>query len=345
MIFLTSSVMPTVSINLALNENQCLAGEEVYAKVLLDSADPDTKVVEFFVDICGSGHTKWVNVRTDKIFDTHRNYFDLRIPLMANGSPMPVGRHQFPIRFRIPESAPSSYESQFGTIRYTIKVVLKTNSEQSTCTEVFPLNVISRSYFDELPQATLQELRYCDEVEFTCCALPLGVVYLYVVLPRMAYFVGETLSCTVKVHNRSQKTLKHFTLHIILKTAFEAASRYEHMVERKYVEQEIETILLGNIRSRTSAQFSDCLMRIPETTPPSQCLNKESGLPNIIAFTYALRVSALPGIEMETPLIITARGFKDICYMNPLERDRQIHLNANSSFIASSSNEIFGRCK
>lgn len=49
---------------------------------------------------------------------------------MPSGASLPVGRHQFPLRIFVPETAPSSYESQFGTNRYTIKVVLKTNSEQ-----------------------------------------------------------------------------------------------------------------------------------------------------------------------------------------------------------------------
>lgn len=49
---------------------------------------------------------------------------------MASGTNVPVGRHQFPMRVLIPEDAPSSYESEFGSIRYTIKVALKANSEQ-----------------------------------------------------------------------------------------------------------------------------------------------------------------------------------------------------------------------
>lgn len=52
------------------------------------------------------------------------------IPLMARGTAIPVGRHCFPLRIVIPENVPSSYESEFGSIRYTIKVTLKSNSEQ-----------------------------------------------------------------------------------------------------------------------------------------------------------------------------------------------------------------------
>lgn len=46
------------------------------------------------------------------------------------GTVIRPGRHQFPIQVQIPENAPSSYESQFGTIRYAVKVVLLTNSDQ-----------------------------------------------------------------------------------------------------------------------------------------------------------------------------------------------------------------------
>ena len=40
------------------------------------------------------------------------------------------GRHQFPLRVMIPGSAPSSFDSQFGAIRYSVRVILLTNSEQ-----------------------------------------------------------------------------------------------------------------------------------------------------------------------------------------------------------------------
>lgn len=62
--------MPTVALNLVLPEPQVLSGEWLNATVLLDSSDPDTVVQECFAEIRGTGRTGWVNIHTDKIYET-----------------------------------------------------------------------------------------------------------------------------------------------------------------------------------------------------------------------------------------------------------------------------------
>uniref|UniRef100_A0A915BYD9 Arrestin C-terminal-like domain-containing protein n=2 Tax=Parascaris TaxID=6254 RepID=A0A915BYD9_PARUN len=257
------------------------------------------------------------NIHTDKIYETEREYLKAHIPLMPSGASLPVGRHQFPLRIFVPETAPSSYESQFGTNRYTIKVVLKTNSEQSTCTEVFPFIVVARSFFDDIPQSVMKNVEFKDEVDFTCCSLPFGTVSIKIALPRTGYKIGEVITCSVMVYNRTRKALKECSLQVVLKTQFEAMSRYEHVNEKKLTEQVIEAAALGNIKSRNDVQFDNCLLKLPESVPPTQYYNKHSPDPNIIALTYTLRFIAFPGIEMEIPLVVTARGYRDghKCYV------------------------------
>ncbi len=64
--------MPTVALNVAFTEGRVLAGEVFTAKVLLDSTDPDTVVSNFLAEIRGFGKTGWVNIHTDKIFETEK---------------------------------------------------------------------------------------------------------------------------------------------------------------------------------------------------------------------------------------------------------------------------------
>jgi hypothetical protein len=59
-----------------------------------------------------------------------QEYLNCTVQLCAPGTAIPPGRHQFPLRVMIPSSAPSSFDSQFGTIRYSVRVILLTNSEQ-----------------------------------------------------------------------------------------------------------------------------------------------------------------------------------------------------------------------
>lgn len=64
--------MPTVALNLLLDSTRVYAGTYLDAKVLLDSADPHTIVSEFFAEVRGFGRTGWVNIHTDKIYETER---------------------------------------------------------------------------------------------------------------------------------------------------------------------------------------------------------------------------------------------------------------------------------
>lgn len=105
--------------------------------------------------------------------------------------PLKTGRHQFGFQIVIPDSCPSSYESQFGTIRYTIRVNMVSNLQSATLNEVFPFLVVSRSYFDDVPSAIMRQIEYKDEVDFTVCSLPFGTVYLKIIMPRTGYRLGE----------------------------------------------------------------------------------------------------------------------------------------------------------
>lgn len=56
---------------------------------------------------------------------------------------------------------------------------------------MFPFYLISRSYFDDIPNAIMQGIDYRDEIDFTVCSLPFGTVYLQITLPKTAFYLGE----------------------------------------------------------------------------------------------------------------------------------------------------------
>lgn len=60
--------------------------------------------------------------------------------------------------------------------------------------EIFPFFVISRSFFDDVPQAVMQPIDYRDEIDFTVCSLSFGTVFLKISLPRTAFCLGEVIS-------------------------------------------------------------------------------------------------------------------------------------------------------
>ena len=64
--------MPTAAINLVLVESRILSGDTLQAQVIIDSADPDTVLEELYAEVRGIGRTGWVNIHTDKIYETEK---------------------------------------------------------------------------------------------------------------------------------------------------------------------------------------------------------------------------------------------------------------------------------
>ncbi|CAI4230406.1 unnamed protein product [Auanema sp. JU1783] len=304
-------LMPTTQLNIVLTDPRVVAGEYLQAKVLLDSADPDTIIHSLVAEVKGVGRTGWVNIHTDKIFETEKVYLNLQLSLCPDGVSIPVGKHQFPLQIQLPDHLPSSYESQFGTVRYQVKVTLSANSEQACCSEVFPLVLLARSFFDDIPFNVLSPIDFKDEVDFTCCTLPFGCVSILISLARTAFLLGENIDVQVAINNRTRKCLKECSLTLTMKTQFEAMSRYEHVNEKKLSEQLLEIVPLGSVRARSKIVFEKCLVKIPDAAPPTQNYNLGGGETAIIAIHYVLKLTALPGIECEVPIIVTTRGYKD----------------------------------
>ena len=303
--------MPTVALNLVLAETRVFSGEYLNATVLLDSADPENTVQEFLAEIRGIGRTGWVNIRTDKIYETEQDYLNIVVPLCQRPMELAPGRHKFGLRVAIPETLPSSYESQFGSIRYSIRLQLLGNGDHSSAIEVFPFLVLAKSYLDEVPQAVMRHIDYEDEIDFTVCTLPFGTVRLRISLPRTGFCIGEVIRARIYVRNGSRKRLKDCRLQLVLKSQFQAQSRYEQANDRKLVETMLDTYPLGRIKGRTDLDMDDCVLRVPEQTIPSMQQNSRAGGDAIISLSYVLRFNALPGIETEIPIVITSLGYRN----------------------------------
>jgi hypothetical protein len=57
----------------------------------------------------------------------------------------------------------------------------------------------------------------------------------------------------IYIKNGTRKALNDCSVQLVLKTQFEAISRYEHVNDRKLVCQPLDTIPLGRIKGRTEA--------------------------------------------------------------------------------------------
>ncbi|CEF59352.1 Arrestin-like, N-terminal domain and Arrestin C-terminal-like domain and Arrestin, C-terminal domain and Immunoglobulin E-set domain-containing protein [Strongyloides ratti] len=327
---LENLIMSQISLNVVLGESRVFVNESLIGNVLVELDETDIIVQELYAEFRGITKTGWVNIHTDKIFENVKEHFCYKVSFNKNPMHMVKGFYQFPFSFRVPDGCPNSYESEFGSVRYSIRVVLKLDYETAIVEENFPFYVFNKTHFDDLPISMLRKLVYKDEIDFTICSIPAGSIYLFIGLPRTAYHLGEEIKINISVKNSSRKNLKQCCLQLIMKCELEAISRYEHISEKKLIEVIIDQYEIGKINKKSEDQIRNCKLVVPENATPSQidCFkNKLSSQKNVqcelhskdinetknnplIVISYSLKFLALPGIETEIPLIFTTRGFK-----------------------------------
>jgi len=171
--------------------------------------------------------------RTTVPFYASECYFEQRIPIQSseNGDSfvMPVGEHQFPFAFVLPQNIPSSYENRNGKVRYSVKAVVdrswKTNY---TCKLPFSVN-------------TFLDLNTISEAEMSTNGTnskTLGIppfnskpIEGKVWIDRIGYVPGESIIVSGHVVNKTGKRMRATKIRLVEITEY-YASKEKHVTMR-----------------------------------------------------------------------------------------------------------------
>lgn len=113
------------------------------------------------------------------------------------------GVTKFKHKFRIPEDLPSSFEGEFGYIRYTVHVKLKVPSAIDLTAEE-TISIMRQDKLNDFPK--LQELHKEEGLELLgCChfCFKPEFIIVKVVLPRTVFVEGENIPMRIVIMNRS----------------------------------------------------------------------------------------------------------------------------------------------
>ncbi|XP_075979692.1 arrestin domain-containing protein 3 [Anticarsia gemmatalis] len=178
--------------------------------------DSPKKVRGIHVKFKGEAHTEWAESKeeqnsdgktesTNTMHTGHEEYFQISYYLLGSSSgneiEIPAGKQVYNFTCALPPVLPSSFEGQFGYIRYTVKVVLdrpwKFDQETKmafTVINAFDLN-LNPSYKE--PIHIQMEKTFCC---FCCASAPLSVD---VQAPVSGYCPGQVIPIRVDVDNKS----------------------------------------------------------------------------------------------------------------------------------------------
>ena len=186
------------------------SGNVVEGNLLLDVNKPKT-YKRITIQFTGKSYASLTNRRNsespekDKDSNSTEAYVDLSYILwnsqdFPNGKLTP-GQHSWPFSFAIPQTAPSSFEGGFGSIRYTLEGRIVTGSNKSSHA------VEARVPVQQLVVYTDPELRRPQHQEVTkrisglCCSSQ--PIVLRAVVPKTTFYTGESFKLQVSLENGS----------------------------------------------------------------------------------------------------------------------------------------------
>ncbi|KAK1124426.1 hypothetical protein K0M31_006786 [Melipona bicolor] len=260
--------------------------------VVLDSMK---KIRGISVKIKGVANTCWTTDKQDmdergqyrdgtQTVTAHEEYFETKYYLVgsASGGEIEIqsGEHKFPFQCALPINLPSSFESDFGYVRYTVKATLdrpwKFDQEvKSPFTVISPLDLNQEPKASEKVQEEMSKTFCC-----LCCGTPpLTVNYS---LPVRGYVPGQSMPIKVNVENLSGVVVDTIKLLLCKIVTFRATTP---TIDTKREEIVIAEVSKGPIEGGGTADYEQKLDIPP--LPPSNLTNC-----GIIDLEYNLKVIA-----------------------------------------------------
>ncbi|XP_015601478.1 arrestin domain-containing protein 17 [Cephus cinctus] len=214
----------------------------------------------------------------------HEEYFNIQYYVLGSfaGSEieLPAGEHKYQFSVTLPPDLPSSFESDFGHVRYTVKAILDRPWKFDQETKV-AFTVVSSFDLNQEPKASepIQE-----EMSKTFCCLCCGSqpLTVKVSIPIRGYVPGQRIPIRVNLENHSNVVVDTMKFILLKMVTFHADTP---RTESKSEELVVVEIAKGPVRAGDNAMYEQELEVPP--LPPSNLSNCR-----IIDLEYNLKMEA-----------------------------------------------------
>ncbi|KAM6945262.1 arrestin domain-containing protein 1a [Lycodopsis pacificus] len=168
---------------------------------------------------------------TSKVNDTawteEEQYFNSTVSVADKGT-MKQGEHTFPFKFLIPESAPTSFEGNYGRIVYRVRAFIETprfGKDYSTEKAFYLLSLLNLNEVPDIWGTCSSEVKQ----EFSYMLLKTGTVVLKAQSNMKGYTPGQVIQVLVNIHNQSGKTTGNMAASLMQRVTY-AMKRPTHDV-------------------------------------------------------------------------------------------------------------------
>ncbi|XP_058456229.1 arrestin domain-containing protein 3-like isoform X1 [Malaya genurostris] len=267
-----------------------LAGQTLAGQV--DVTVPKVKKVKsVYLKISGQATVKWtesVGSGVSVVYSGREEYVNHVVVLMGSAEEdemeLTEGLHKFHFSCKLPPSSPTSFEGDFGYIRYTIRIVFErpwkydlTYKIAFTVVNQLDLNKIA----PPLNVATVRE----NMKQFSCGPCRSAPMIMTVFIPMSGYVPGQLILVTVDVTNKSKKDIGEIKIKLRRQVKYVSQSPSERT---KDVFSTLVKYQCCGVDRNKSAGYQRRLLIPPE--PPSRSTN-------IVRIEYFIEVIAkVPGL-------------------------------------------------
>ncbi|EGT34836.1 hypothetical protein CAEBREN_28317 [Caenorhabditis brenneri] len=297
-------------------------------QVIIENKEPK-KVNEILLELKGRARTYWTkhSGKSRKHCSHSEPYFleqfntgyTHKFTIVKDGKEkervLPAGIHQVyfskvPFSYTLPKSLPSSFEGEFGHIRYTCKAI---------CERPWDFDIVSRKAFtvvgieDINSDPKLNEPVTCIESNHavTFCCRSTGSVTGEIRIPKCGFTPGEKIDVSFKlvpislaypstffpfrVINLSSKT-RNMALRFVQQTTYKAKTfaGHEHI---KTVVRIISKIDKGEVPGGTTTEWQDEAITIPSLPP-------KLGKCKILSVNYAVELEVEQTLTVPCSIVI-----------------------------------------
>ncbi|CAD7093273.1 unnamed protein product [Hermetia illucens] len=272
--------------------NTYYAGQTINGQVTY-TFDSPKKVRGIIVRFLGEANTNWQETRkvtnsegkeedeTENL-SGHEEYFQIQYYLLGGKNSaeieLPSGQHTYPFTCALPPTLPSSFEGEWGHVRYTIKVTLdrpwKFDQETKMAfTVISPVDLNLNPRVQDPYKLELEKTFCC----FCCQSGPLAVI---VKIPVTGFVSGQVIPITAECDNASNVHVNLLKFILRKVVAFHTTQPRRETKKENITIGELSVGPIGPHDSKTWTQQ----LEIPPL-PPSNLVNC-----GIIDLDYDLKV-------------------------------------------------------
>ncbi|XP_003370296.1 putative translocon-associated protein subunit delta [Trichinella spiralis] len=263
--------------------NQIFAGT-VFSGHLVIALTVPIRIGQLVVAFTGEMRTKWVDKVSENIFDSVEPIVNFKTQMYLNergtDDPVEPGNYSLPFQFTLPLHLPSSFQAEFGFIRYvcfaTATILPGQTCSMATtkqCKEFKvekEIDIVDVVRFQDLRHVGRQRPVQAEECfELIGCCRKQGRIEALIRLDEGVFLVGDTILAKLEIQNCSRRRpLRRCSLFLLQEALFHAQSFHGTTSSNRTLVKvlDVASLQLPHPGDRVSQNVE---LHIPQNTQPS----------------------------------------------------------------------------